>query len=115
MTEPVRLDDASVEAVARRVAELVRDREPTPDWIDAAEVARRLGVKTDYVYRHAAELGAEPLGKGPKPRLRFDAEAVEEHLRTSRRREASPPPKVSRKAAPPRPARVELLEIKGDG
>ena len=40
--------------------------------IDAAEVARRLGVSREYVYDHAAELGAERLGTGPRARLRFD-------------------------------------------
>lgn len=73
---PVQLDPASIEAVAQRVAELLHEARPPDELIDAAEVARRLGVSRDHVYRHAAELGAIPLGSGDKARLRFDPEKV---------------------------------------
>jgi hypothetical protein len=44
-------------------------REPL---IDANALAIDLGVSRDFVYEHAAELGALRLGTGPKARLRFD-------------------------------------------
>ena len=44
--------------------------------VDAQAVADALGVARSYVYEHAQELGAVPLGTGPKPRLRFDLEAI---------------------------------------
>jgi hypothetical protein len=47
----------------------VRERTPL---VDAATLAVELGVSRDFVYEHAAELGALRLGSGPKARLRFD-------------------------------------------
>lgn len=77
--EPTRteLDPGTIEAIAARVAELVEERAParTP-LVDAAELARLLGVERDWVYRHAARLGAIRLGDRPGARLRFDVDAV---------------------------------------
>src|SRR5215211_1094389 len=66
-------EQALVEAVAQRVVDLLRagPTEP-PVLITAAEVARRRGCSTAWVYRHADELGAIRQGDGPRPRLRFD-------------------------------------------
>jgi hypothetical protein len=64
-----------VERVVARVSELVRPQL----WfglVDAADVARRLGVHDNWVYAHADELGAIRLGDGEKARLRFDLERV---------------------------------------
>jgi hypothetical protein len=44
--------------------------------LDAAEVARKLGVTRDAVYRQADRLGVIRIGDGPKARLRFDAKKV---------------------------------------
>jgi hypothetical protein len=49
----------------------VRD-DALPQLLDAAAVARMLGVTRGWVYEHAAELGAIRLGAGSRPRLRFD-------------------------------------------
>lgn len=49
-------------------------------WVDAGAVARHLGVERDYVYEHAAELGARSLGRGPKARLRFRLSDVDGRL-----------------------------------
>jgi hypothetical protein len=49
----------------------VRD-DALPQLLDAAAVARMLGVTRGWVYEHAAELGAIRLGSGTRPRLRFD-------------------------------------------
>jgi predicted DNA-binding transcriptional regulator AlpA len=68
-----RLSDAIVE----RVVEAIRAEGITPEtpavtaWLDAQEVAHRLGVSREWVYEHAAELGASRIGTGPRPRLRF--------------------------------------------
>jgi hypothetical protein len=81
MSAAVHLDPESVEAVARRVAELLRDEHPdSGDLVDAAEIARRFGVSRDWVYRHAPQLGCVRLGEGQKGRLRFDPAAVAQHL-----------------------------------
>jgi hypothetical protein len=72
----VKLDPDDVEAIARRVAELLG----TPPaealrYVDAAGLARALGVDREWIYAHAAELGALRLG-GPRGRLRFDLQHV---------------------------------------
>jgi predicted DNA-binding transcriptional regulator AlpA len=45
--------------------------------LDAAEVARLLGRDRQWVYGHAAELGAFRYGDSPKGRLGFDLSAIE--------------------------------------
>jgi hypothetical protein len=77
--------DALAEAVTERVVERLR-AEPAPPpsqpaaLVDAATLARALGVGVSYVYSRSAELGARRLGSGPKARLRFDLErALEAH------------------------------------
>jgi hypothetical protein len=114
MSDGVRLDPRSVEAVARRLVELIRDEVPNEQLIDAADVARRFGVARSWVYEHAAELGAVPLGSGTRPRLRFDPEIVSERLAARRAADPSAPPRP-RKAKPRRRRRTgfELLPIKG--
>jgi hypothetical protein len=73
------LDLASVDALARRIADLLRD---TPRGkvdrrlVDAATLAAELGVKRSWVYQHATELQPIRLGRGPKARLRFDTLVV---------------------------------------
>jgi len=73
------LDAASIEAVARRVVELIRDEGGSPtgrQLVDAATLAAELGVDRSWVYSHRGELGAIKLGAGSKPRLRFDREVA---------------------------------------
>lgn len=77
MSTGLSLDEASVNAVAQQVVELLRGMGlVTEELVDASEIARRFGVSTDYVYRHAEELGVVRLGDGKKPRLRFDPVTV---------------------------------------
>jgi hypothetical protein len=80
------LDAASVEAVARRVVELIRSEGGSPivrRLVDAATLAAELGVERSWVYAHRVELGAIQLGSGSKPRLRFDVEVAREVLARS--------------------------------
>jgi hypothetical protein len=80
---PLVLDDASIEAVARRVVELLRSDIPAAgELVDAATIARRFSISRDYIYAHAEALGAVKLGTGPKARLRFDPAIVAERLGT---------------------------------
>lgn len=69
------LDEASIEAIARRVVELLGNKGKTDEGelISAAELAQRLGVERSWVYANARQLGAVRLGVGSRPRLRFDA------------------------------------------
>jgi hypothetical protein len=79
----VRLAPESVEALARRLAELLTDR-PRPGMsrglLTAAEISDWWGVERAWVYAHADDLGARRLGAGPRPRLRFDPDEVAERL-----------------------------------
>jgi hypothetical protein len=77
------LDPDDIEAVARRVAELLRaSTSPTEPLVDAAELARVLGVDRGWVYARANRLGAVRLGDGPSARLRFELRRVRELLAT---------------------------------
>jgi len=80
--ELVRLDPESVRAVAIAVADLLRaeDVATAETLLTPADVALRYGVSRTWVYAHARELGAVRLGAGPKARLRFHAERLEEAL-----------------------------------
>jgi predicted DNA-binding transcriptional regulator AlpA len=69
--------------VREEVARLAESSPRAPresQLIDAARVAQMLGVDRAFVYEHAVELGAVPLGKGRKPRLRFKLAAVEAYI-----------------------------------
>jgi hypothetical protein len=60
------------DAIAERVSELLRIEPTHRQLVDAVTVAAALGVSRDCVYAHAAELGGERIGNGPRGRLRFD-------------------------------------------
>jgi hypothetical protein len=49
-------------------------------WVTADVVAGHLHVDISYVYEHAAELGARRLGRGPRARLRFRLDLVDDAL-----------------------------------
>lgn len=110
MSQRVTLDPADVDAIAQRVAELLRGEPVSPELIDAAEVARRHGMSRDWVYEHADELGACRLGSGPRARLRFAPAVVAEYAEAA---EPFPTSTPARRSAPPsklRP-RSDLLPI----
>jgi hypothetical protein len=80
----MRLEADEIEAIAERVAERLAERERPPANIGlatAAQVAKLFGVTTSWVYANKTRLGAVKLGAGPKARLRFDLERVEQELR----------------------------------
>jgi hypothetical protein len=70
------LSEAEIEAVAARVADLLKGQRLGAELVDAAAIAHLFGVSRDSVYQHADELGAVRLGDGPKARLRFDPAKV---------------------------------------
>lgn len=79
----LRLDPESIEALARRLAELLgggESQRPRRQLISAEEVSRWWGVSRRWVYDNAERLGARRLGTGPRPRLRFDPDEVAEQL-----------------------------------
>ena len=107
--DPMRLDeiaDRLGDLIAERVIEAIRAQGIVPEgrttmtWLDAQEVAQRLGVSREWVYEHAEELGASRIGSGPRPRLRFPPQIVDSPSRAV----ASPPggasPATKRRSKP---------------
>ncbi len=83
--DPLRRQGAEFEADLPHLADLIAERldarsRERSRWIAADIVADHLGVEVSYVYEHAAELGARRLGTGPKARLRFRLDLVDEAL-----------------------------------
>lgn len=88
------LDEASLEALARRVVELIRNESNPPvdrRMVDAATLARELGVERSWIYAHRQELGGIQLGTGSEPRLRFDVETAQEMLARSTSKDSQAP------------------------
>jgi hypothetical protein len=86
------LDDRAIEAIARRVMQLLQEHTAVSErslLVTAAEIARRYGVSRQWVYENADRLGAVRLGRGARPRLRFDPGHVESQLRSARKRSES--------------------------
>jgi hypothetical protein len=109
-TAAARLATEDVVAIAELVTHELRgtyDKGPSANnghadsspLVDAAELARQLGLSRATVYANADRLGAVRLGDGEKARLRFDPEAAKAALRA-----AAPPPAV---APPPRPRKAK--------
>jgi hypothetical protein len=73
------LDDEDIEAIADRVAAKLRP--PTDGLVGVRDVARALGMSCGWVYRHADNLGAQRMGGGRKPALRFDLKRTLERAR----------------------------------
>lgn len=111
------LDRADVEAIAERVVELLDGRPVASQLVSAAELSRRLGLSRSTVYEKADELGAIRIGRGPRARLRFDADLVAERLGGSGpvvdASPRPPPAAVGRRRARSRSPRSGLLPIRG--
>lgn len=115
----IKLDPQAIEAIARRVVELLEKRGlQSRELVDAAELARQLGIERSWVYSHAIELGAVKLGHGAKPRLRFDPEVAARALRrVDDGPTADPPARSGKRASQPQGSegRAELLPIRRQG
>ena len=109
----ITLDPESVEAIARRVVQLLQEKRADPELVDAAELARRLGFDRSWVYTHAIELGGVRLGAGTRPRLRFDPNVAMERIHKPL---AGERPRRPESLRPIRSIdRPSLLPIKGGG
>jgi len=74
------LDQLTAERIACQLLAHI-EAEPEPP-VDARAVADFLGLKkTDWVYKHARELGGFTLGGGKKPRWRFLLSEIPARLR----------------------------------
>lgn len=114
-------DLALVDAVARRVVEVLREEgaEPLkrPRLLTVAEVAAEYGVSTDWVYNNARQLGAIRLGSGPKPRLRFERATIDARIADigSRWQSAQPSPRAARRRSTQDHQPADLLPIHDRG
>jgi hypothetical protein len=117
-----RLDPDEVEAIARRVAEILTPRlseiapGATRRLLTAAEVSEWWGVDRSWVYAHTTELGAIRLGSGRRPRLRFDPELVARSFdqQAPQSPEVQPRRRARRRSRPMPADSVDLLPLKGD-
>jgi hypothetical protein len=80
-TVEVGLTEEALEALAQRVAQLLRGepaREQRP--FTAGQLAHYLGVERSWVYRNAHLLDGERIGEGPKAQWRFEPDAAKREL-----------------------------------
>jgi hypothetical protein len=76
------LDRGDIEALAREVAALLADsgggaeNETPRRFVDAATLARLLGISRATVYARADEFEAIRVGNGKRARLRFDVAQI---------------------------------------
>jgi hypothetical protein len=107
----------TIEAIAQRVAELLKHHQAHPaNLIDANELARRTGLSRAWIYENAEALGAIRIGTGPKPRLRFDPDALGAAILAGPGKPqpaTTPTPPRRRPKPPPTSPDVELLPIRG--
>jgi hypothetical protein len=100
------LSDSQLDVLADRIAGRLGAAGPqNGQLVDAATLARALGVDRSWVYARAAELGAIRLGKGTRGvPLRFDLERAREACSS-----------VSEPQAPPRarPRRPKTSDVPG--
>ena len=108
----IHLDPLVIEELADRLSEVIAERVVeamraegilstaaiAAAWLDAKEVAERLGVDRDWVYKHADELGASRLGSGPRPRLRFPPDIFDSRRSDVTSKAARQPPEPRSKA-----------------
>lgn len=108
-----------VEAIARRVVELLDERDDhgpaTPRLVDAATLASVLAVTPEWIYDHAEQLGVRRLGTGKRPRLRFDVDEARAALAAPEASDAQPPDaprtrRPTRRAAATDPARCSRAD-----
>jgi hypothetical protein len=77
-------DTSFVDAVARRVVELLREEgvvsREGPRLLTVAAVSEEFGVSADWLYANARRLAAIRLGSGPRARLRFDRATIADRI-----------------------------------
>ena len=102
------LESGDIEAIVRRLAQLVG---PRAGLVDAKTVAAALHVERDWVYAHAHELGAMRLGGGPKARLRFNLLEVHQRVAALAAQADKPPPDEPPRRQPRRSAKVSGVKL----
>jgi hypothetical protein len=112
----VRSESALVEAVARRVVDLLREEGELapngPRLMTVAEVRDEFGVSAQWVYANADGLGAIRLGSGPRARIRFERATIVARL--ARLASRNRPSRAARRSQAEPYEDGELLPIRAD-
>jgi hypothetical protein len=118
----IELAPQTVEQIASRVAQLLRQHEPPAEpsrqpasaWMTAKELAHHLKLNPAWVYEHAEELGAIRTGTGPKARIRFDLHTAMQALKEHQRQPAAAirPRRTPAPRPTPYPADAPLLQVR---
>jgi hypothetical protein len=114
-------DAGFVDAVARRVVELLREEGAVsregPRLLTVAAVSQEFGVSTDWLYANAGPLGAIRLGSGPRARLRFDRATIADRIAkvASHASRARSSQRGKRQRGTREGADGDLLPIRGSG
>lgn len=76
------LTPETVEQIANRVAQLLRETEQQhrPELLTAGELAHELRVERPWVYKHRHLLGGQRISDGPKAPWRFELEMAKRAL-----------------------------------
>jgi predicted DNA-binding transcriptional regulator AlpA len=83
--------------------------------LDAGEVAQLLGRERQWVYDHAADLGAFRFGDGPRARLGFDLASVERWKRERRARAEFGAQRARSSSRPPAAVAGDLIPYEPRG
>jgi hypothetical protein len=103
----VTLSPQQLQELAGLIADRLAARQ-AGELLDASELAQRINRSRDYVYEHAAALGALRLGDGPRPRLMFPWPLSVQEQRI----EGAPARATAKARRDPQPS-VNLLPVKG--
>jgi hypothetical protein len=110
-----RLHPDDVDAIATRVIELLQHQTPVANGrlLTTAQAAQRLGRTQDWVRQHRHQLGLIP-SQGERPRLLFNAQALDAYAATHTTRPAARPAPTQLTARRSRTkTTVDLLPIRG--
>ncbi len=110
MATEILLADCQLERLADLLAERLANS-AHGELIDAAELAKRIGRSREFVYDHAAALGAVRLGAGARPRIMFRWPHVLDLVVADCKPRVPPQKPSARKSK--RTRDVELLPIAG--
>ena len=97
------LDDEDIEAIAERVAAKI-DAAPSSGWVRVEDVAARLAVDPNWVYRRWRALGGVKLGTAKNSPVRFDLQGAVERAALLGKEAPAPVSPTRRRGRPRRDA-----------
>ena len=99
MTDEPTPDEQAIRKLAEALVDVLEERglfarkdEPPGRVLNVGDVAKLLGRSRQWVYEHAAELGAFRFTNGPRARIGFDRDEIEAWRRARQAARRVPPP-----------------------